>query len=128
MRWITGIAVVATLGACSPGPTDETGAVIERAKAGIAAMTNDAPSARWSNLYVNPRGNVCGRISWRNQMGGYTGDRAFYWLPVRNDGLIADAHVDPATAQMFEEAGCSSGPDHQRRLDAGNLMSSNTQS
>jgi hypothetical protein len=51
---------------------------IVRARALLEELMNDPESARYKSLYqVQRTGAVCGRVNWRNRMGGYDGYRNF---------------------------------------------------
>jgi len=51
---------------------------VRTAEQAVKEKLNDPDSAIFSDVKVTALGNVCGRVNWKNRLGGYDGPHRFY--------------------------------------------------
>ena len=91
-------------------PTEMPDAVIDKAKATVAAKLEDPASAEFSdikramrkNMLGHPVDTICGRVRGKNASGGETGDRPFLYLVNEDEAyVVVDGRENSAAAIAY---------------------------
>jgi hypothetical protein len=112
------IAAITALVACSPSAQEPP--LFAQARAAVQHQLVDPESARFEDMAVNARGNVCGTVNARNSFGGYAGRTGFWYDPRSGEAAVAPVAVSGfgrmVAAHLFALKGCTVGPDQTELL------------
>jgi hypothetical protein len=98
-----------TAAAAPDHPAEIPDAVIDKAKAMVAAKLDDPASAEFSNIkralrknmLGNPVDTICGHVREKNASGGETGDRPFLYLVSEDEAYVVDGRENSAAAIAY---------------------------
>ena len=80
---------------------------IYEAKEAVRSILIDSGSAKFSDVYEDKAGHVCGLVNAKNRMGGYTGDSPFFYTDEDKKAVIVEivTEEDFQTAWSYMKAG-----------------------